>query len=93
VTYDDYVRVFKQNACYKVYLNGGSCRKGPSKDELKLRRASQFGDLLQMVDVIIKYTNGSSFTTRIPHLEGQGVFGSTKWKVEGQRAIYISMIV
>jgi hypothetical protein len=26
---------FKQSASYKVYLNGGRCGEGPSKDELK----------------------------------------------------------
>jgi hypothetical protein len=31
-----------------------------------------------MANAIAKDTNGSSFTTKIPHLEGQEVFGSTK---------------
>jgi hypothetical protein len=81
VIFDDYVRAFKQSASYKVYLNGGRCERGRAKDELRLRRASQFGDPLQMANTIAKYTNGSSFIIRIPHLEGQEVFGSTKWKV------------
>jgi hypothetical protein len=34
-----------------------------------------------MAMVVTKYTSGSSFTNRIPYLEGQEVFGSKKWKV------------
>jgi hypothetical protein len=34
-----------------------------------------------MANIVAKYTNKSSFTTRIPHLEDQEVFGSTKWRV------------
>jgi hypothetical protein len=33
-----------------------------------------------MANTITKFTNGSSFTIKIPHLEGQEVFGSTKWR-------------
>ncbi len=32
--FDNYVHAFKQSALYKVYLNGGKCRKGPNKVEL-----------------------------------------------------------
>jgi hypothetical protein len=35
-----------------------------------------------MANVVAKYTNGSYFTTRILHLEGQEAFGSTKWRVD-----------
>ncbi len=57
-------------------------KKGPNRDELKLWRASQSGDLSQMANVVIKYTSGSSFTNKIPNLEGQEIFGSKKWKVD-----------
>ncbi len=43
--FDDYVKVFKQSASYKVYLNGGRCKEGLAKDELRLRRANQSTDL------------------------------------------------
>jgi hypothetical protein len=71
----------EKNASYRVYLNGGRCREGHARDELKLRQTSQSSDPSQMANDITKYTNGSSFITRISHLEGQEVFGSTKWKV------------
>ncbi len=72
--------MFKQNASYRVYLNGGRCGKGFGRGELKLRRTSQYGDSFQMANTITKYTNRSSFTIKILHLEGQKVFGSTKWR-------------
>jgi hypothetical protein len=78
MTFYDYVKTFRQSASYTVYLNGGRCREGPGRDELRLRQVSQYGDPSQMANVITKYTNGSSFTIKIPHLEGQEVFGSTK---------------
>jgi hypothetical protein len=74
--------VFKQRASYKVYLNGGRGKKGPSMDELRLRQAKKSSDLSQMANLVTKYTNESCFTTRILNLEGQEVFGSTKWMVD-----------
>jgi hypothetical protein len=65
-----------------VYLNGGRCREGFGRNELRLRRASQYGDPSQMANAVTKYSNGSSFTIRIPHLEGQEVFKSTKQMVD-----------
>ncbi len=82
VTFDDYIKVFKQNAFYRVYLNGWRCWKGPGRDELRLWQANQFDDSLQMANAIAKYTNGFSFTIKIPHLEGQKVFGSTNQRAD-----------
>jgi hypothetical protein len=82
VTSDDYVKVFRQSATYMVYLNGGRCIKGFSKDKLKLRQVSQFGDLSKLAYAIIKYTSVPSFTNKILHLEGQEVFGPTKQRVD-----------
>jgi hypothetical protein len=65
-----------------VYLNGGRCGEGLGKDELKLWQTSQFGDPSQMANLIAKHPSRFSFTTRIPHLEGQEVFGSTKRRVD-----------
>jgi hypothetical protein len=36
MTYDDYVKAFKQSASYKVYLNGGRYGEGPGRDKLRL---------------------------------------------------------
>jgi hypothetical protein len=52
MTYDDYVKAFKQSASYKVYLNGGRYGEGPGRDKLRLWWANQFGDMLQMANTI-----------------------------------------
>jgi hypothetical protein len=36
-------------------------------------KTGQFGDCSQMANIIAKHPSKSSFTTRIPHLEGQKV--------------------
>ncbi len=39
-------------------------------------------DLVQIVVVVTKYISSSSISIRIPHLEGEEVFGLTKCKVD-----------
>ncbi len=63
-------------------MNGGRCGKCLSRDELRLRRASQSGVSSHMANVMAKYTCMPSFTNRIPHLEGQEVFGSIKRRAD-----------
>jgi hypothetical protein len=48
------------------------------KIKIIIYRANQFSDLSQMVVIVTKFALGSSYTSRIPHLEGEEVFGSTK---------------
>ncbi len=71
VTFDDYVREFKQSASYKVYLNGGRCGKGPKRDELKLQRASQSSDRCKWLILLLNTPVGP------PLLIGYFI-----WKVE-----------
>jgi len=59
-------------------LNGGFLGKGSNKNELHLHRASEFGDPVLLVVVIAKYTLIRSYASRMPHLEGEEVFGSHK---------------
>jgi len=40
----------------------------------------QFSELKQLVKVVLKYGLGLSFTTKITHMEGEEIFGSSKWK-------------
>ncbi len=49
--------------------------------ELFLHIATQFGDLKQLVDVVMKYSLSSDYTIRIAHMEGEEIFGYYKWKV------------
>jgi hypothetical protein len=36
--------------------------------------------LKQLADVVHNYPPNSSFKIKIPHLEGEEIFGSCKWK-------------
>ncbi len=45
-----------------------------------LRKTIQFGDLKQLVNIILEYAPNLYFTTRIAHMEVEETFGSWKWK-------------
>jgi hypothetical protein len=47
-----------------------------------MRRANQYGDPVQIVVVVAKYTSSFGLSTKIPHLDGWEVFGLTKCKVD-----------
>jgi hypothetical protein len=53
---------------------------GIGADELRLCKASQFGDPLQMDVIVTRLAMGFSYTSRILHLEGEEVFGFVKRK-------------
>jgi hypothetical protein len=67
---------------YYTFLQGGASRVGLDKNELHVHKASQFGDPVEIAIAVAKYTSSSSLSTRIPHLEGEEMFGSTKHKVD-----------
>jgi hypothetical protein len=52
--------------------------QGLDNNELRLCRVSQFGNLLQMVIVVIKYVLSSYYTMKTLHLVGEEVFKSQK---------------
>jgi hypothetical protein len=60
---------------------GWSSRPRPDKSELFLRITTQFGDLKELANVVLKYSPSSDYTIRITHMEGEEIFGSYKWKV------------
>ncbi len=79
-TSNDYVWTFRQSALYYAFLHDGHSGIGLDRDELRLRRVNQSGDPLQMVTAIAKLALSYSYTSRIPHLEGEEVFGFIKQK-------------
>ncbi len=79
-TLDDYVQAFKQLTFYYAFLHGGRSRISSNRDELQLRKASQFSDPLQMAIVVAKLALDYSYTSKILHLEGEEIFGFVKWK-------------
>jgi len=81
-TFNDYVQTFKQSSLYYTFLEGGASGIGLDKNELRLHRADQFGDLVKIATVVSKYILSSSLSVRISHSEGEEMFGSTKCKVD-----------
>ena len=55
---------------YRSYLCGGASRTGPSKHNLKLKRAMTSHDGKKMVDALNDMPGAVEFCTRVSHLEG-----------------------
>jgi len=47
---------------------------------LLLHKATQSGDLKQLIDIVLKYSLGCICTIIITHMEGEEIFGSCKQK-------------
>jgi hypothetical protein len=80
--YDDKIRAVIQMTNYRAYLKGKASRTGPSKQELKLRAARRSGDPKKIEEALSQFPVVEVATTRILHLEGEEIFGSTKRKLD-----------
>ena len=80
-TLDDYARAALQSLFYFNYLRGGPSGTGPSRSELQLRLAARNGNNRRVVKLMKEVTTVAGVNTRIPHLEGDTIFGSTKRKL------------
>jgi hypothetical protein len=67
---------------YRAYLKGKASRTGPSKQELKLKAARRSSDPKKIEEALSQLPGVEVATTRIPHLEGEEIFGSTKRKLD-----------
>jgi hypothetical protein len=81
-TCDDKIRAVMQMTNYKTYLKGKLSGTDPSRQELKLRAARRSSDLKKIVETLSQLPRVEVATTRIPHLEGKEIFGSTKRKLD-----------
>jgi hypothetical protein len=81
-TCDDKIRAVMQMTYYRAYLKGKASGTGPSKQELKLRAARGSGDPKKIEEALSQLPGVEVATTRIPHLEGEEIFGSTKRKLD-----------
>jgi hypothetical protein len=79
-TSNDYVWTFKKSSLYYAFLQGGASRIGPDKNELRLHNVNQFGDLVQIVTIVAKYTSSCGLFIIILHLEDENLFGLAKRK-------------
>jgi hypothetical protein len=81
-TCEDKIRAVMQMTNYRAYLKGKASRTGPSKQELKLRAARRSSDPKKIEEALSQLPGVEVATTRIPHLEGEEIFGSTKRKLD-----------
>ena len=81
---DDFVRAFMQCVAYFQFLKGERPGKGPSKEELRLRRAqrsaARTGNPKVLHEAIMNMPGAGEWCTRDPHLEGEEVCVSLKRK-------------
>ena len=81
-TLDDYARAALQSLFYFNYLRGGPSGTGPSRSELQLRLASRKANSKRVVKLLEQVTAEAGVNTRIPHLERETIFESTKRKLD-----------
>jgi hypothetical protein len=81
-TCDDKIRAVMQMTNYRAYLKGKASGTGPSKQKLKLRVARRSSDPKKIEEALSQLPGVEVATTRIPHLEGEEIFGSTKRKLD-----------
>ena len=81
-TVDDYNKVALQSSGYFNFLKGGRSGTGQSTSVLKLRLASQISNPLKIAKLVDDVSDVAGLNTRVPHLEGERVFGSAKRKLD-----------
>ena len=81
-TVDDFARAALQSLFYFNYLRGSPTGTSPSKFELQLRLASRIGNSRRVVKLLNNVTAEAGLDTRVPHLEGETIFGSAKRKLD-----------
>jgi hypothetical protein len=67
---------------YKAYLKDKASGTSPSKQELRRRAARCRGDPKKIEEALSQLLGVEVATTRIPHLEDEEIFGSTKRKLD-----------
>jgi hypothetical protein len=81
-TCDDKIRAVMQMTNYRAYLKGKASGTGPSKQELRLRAARRSSNPKKIKEALSQLPGVEVATTRIPHLEGEEIFGNTKRKLD-----------
>ena len=81
-TVDDFARAALQSLFYFNYLRGGPSGTGPSKFELELRLASRKENSKRVMKLLDEVAVEAGLNTRVPHLEGETIFGTAKRKLD-----------
>ena len=79
---DDFARATLQSLFYFNYLCGGPSGTGPIKFELELRLASRKGNSKRIMKLLDEVAVEAGLNTRVPHLEGETIFGTAKRKLD-----------
>ena len=67
---------------YDAFLNGHKSATGPSKDELLLKFAKEFGNISSIIKTMNNMLGASKLCLQVPHLEGERIFGFAKHKLD-----------
>ena len=81
-TLDDYCRAALQSTQYQNYLKGRLGGSGPDRMVLKLRTASRSGNSKKVAQILVQLSTETKMNSRIPHLEGESIFGTAKRKLD-----------
>jgi hypothetical protein len=81
-TLDDYYRAALQSTRYHNFLKGLGCGTGPDRKVLKLWSTTRSGDPKRIAQAISDLSSDVGLNSRIPHLEGESIFGSVKKKID-----------
>ena len=81
-TLDDYSRVALQFISYHNYLKGCGGGTGPRRSLLQLQHANRSGNSSRVVKLVDEISIEVGVNTRVPHFEGERVFGFAKRKLD-----------
>jgi hypothetical protein len=81
-TLDDYCRAALQSTAYHNFLKGQIGGIGPNLMVLKLRSATRSGDPKKIAQAVGELSADAGLNSRVPHLEGESIFGSAKRKLD-----------
>ena len=81
-TVDNYSRAALQSSGYFNFLKVGRSGTGPSTSVLKLRLTSQISNPSKIARLLDDVSVVAGVNTRVPHLEGERVFGLAKQKLD-----------
>ena len=81
-TVDNYSRAALQSTRYYLFLKGGWRGTRLSTSVLKLKLASRSGNPSRVARLVDEISSDAGINTQVPHLEGEKVFGSAKWKLD-----------
>lgn len=81
-TLDDYCRAALQSTQFHNFFKGHLGGSGPCRNVLKLRAATRNGNPVKVAQIVGQISVDAGLNSRVPHLEGESIFGSAKRKLD-----------